>query len=179
MLSRLVEDIVTLERAERESLHAQPMSLAELANLALDACAPTASSMQVTLMRDLPPALPLAWGDRDQISEVFDNLLSNALKFTSEGGSITVRAREEGEFVRVEVSDTGTGIPQDKLDKIFERFYQVDGTSRRRFGGTGLGLAIVKRIVETHGGTIGVTSQLGRGSTFYFTLPQAPRATAE
>lgn len=176
MLTRLVSDIVTLERIERVSSRAQPMSLPELANLALDTCAPTASSLGVRLVRDLPPTLPLVWGDRDQVSEVFDNLLSNALKFTPAGGSITVRAREEGEFVRVEVSDTGVGIPPDKLDKIFERFYQVDGTSRRRFGGTGLGLAIVKRIIELHGGKISVTSQPGQGSTFSFTLPKAPAA---
>lgn len=176
MLTRLVSDIVTLERVERVSLRAQPMSLPELANLALDTCAATASSLGVMLVRDWPPTLPLVLGDRDQISEVFDNLLSNALKFTPAGGSITVRAREEGEFVRVEVRDTGMGIPPDKLDKIFERFYQVDGTSRRRFGGTGLGLAIVKRIVELHGGKISVTSQLGQGSTFSFTLPKAPAA---
>lgn len=172
MLARLVGDIVTLERIERVNLNMQPVSVVELANLALDTCAATASALRVRLTRDLP-ALPLVLGDRDRIGEVFDNLLSNALKFTSEGGTISVRAREEDGFVRVEVSDTGTGIPPDKLDKIFERFYQVDGTARRKVGGTGLGLTIAKRIVELHGGKIGATSQLGHGSTFYFTLPQA------
>jgi signal transduction histidine kinase len=172
MLTRLVGDIVTLERTKRVGVRAQSMSLAELANLALDTCAATAASMQVTLECELSPTLPLVLGDRDRISEVFDNLLSNALKFTPPGGVITIRAREEAEFVRVEISDTGAGIPSDKLDKIFERFYQVNGSVRRRFGGTGLGLAIVKQIIESHGGKIGVTSQLEVGTTFYFTLPQ-------
>ncbi len=176
MLTRLVGSIVTLERVGRAGLHAQPMSLAEQANLVLDTCAATSRLRRVTLACDFPPVLSLVVGDRDQISEVFDNLLSNALKFTPAGGAITVRGREEGEFVRVEVSDTGIGIPSDKLDKIFERFYQVDGTSRRKFGGAGLGLAIVKEIIHAHGGQVGVMSELGRGSTFYFTLPKAPAA---
>jgi signal transduction histidine kinase len=99
--------------------------------------------------------------------------LQNALKFSDAGGSITVRMREQGVFICTEVEDTGIGIPPEKMSRIFDRFYQVDGTPTRRFGGTGLGLAIVKQIVETHGGQVDVESKVGEGSLFSFTIPQA------
>jgi signal transduction histidine kinase len=81
---------------------------------------------------------------------------------------------QEGRFIRTEVEDQGIGIPADKLRHVFERFYQVDGSTARRFGGTGLGLSIVKQIVEAHGGQVGVHSKQNEGSCFYFTIPQAP-----
>jgi two-component system sensor histidine kinase VicK len=104
---------------------------------------------------------------------VLRNLISNAIKFNKEGGEIIIEARERGNMVEVCVSDTGIGIPEDRLDKIFERFYQVDSSPSRRYGGTGLGLAIVKETVEAHGGRITVESKLGKGSRFCFTLPAA------
>jgi two-component system sensor histidine kinase VicK len=103
--------------------------------------------------------------------QVFDNLLGNAIKFSPDGGTVTVRAEPEADRVLVIVEDQGIGIPEDQLDKIFDRFYQVDGSMTRRFGGTGLGLAIVKQIIEAHGGQIWARSELGKGSSFYFTLP--------
>jgi len=86
---------------------------------------------------------------------------------------------DRGDHAEVSVQDTGIGIPPDKLDRIFERFYQVDGSTRRRFGGMGLGLAIVKRIVEAHGGRVWAESELGKGSTFYFTIPKPPSAISD
>jgi two-component system sensor histidine kinase VicK len=111
------------------------------------------------------------WADRNCLEQVFDNLLGNAIKFSPDGGKITVCIREEGEYLHVAVSDTGIGIPQDKLERIFERFYQVNGSPTRRFGGTGLGLALVKKAIEAHGGKVWAESQEGQGSTFFFTLP--------
>jgi signal transduction histidine kinase len=118
-------------------------------------------------MSDPPPVL----GDVTHLRRVLDNLLGNALKFTPAGGRITVRLRQEGQNLVLEVADTGLGIPEDQLERIFERFYQVDGSMSRRFGGAGLGLALVKEIAEAHGGSVSVHSQPGEGSTFRVTLP--------
>jgi signal transduction histidine kinase len=106
---------------------------------------------------------------------VLENLVINALKFTPEGGRITIGATRNQAggrpAVEVRVADTGIGIPQDQLGKIFNRFHQVDGSTTRRFGGVGLGLAIVKSILDAHGTTVSVDSAEGRGTTFRFTLP--------
>ncbi len=172
-LARLVSDIVTLETVSRETLEIRPTDLVQLAQMALEACRPAAVEAGIELCTEIPPRLPPVLADWARISEVFDNLLANAIKFSPDGGTITVRMEEEKDAVRVEISDTGIGIPRDKLARIFDRFYQVDGSTRRRFGGAGLGLAIVKRIVESHGGKVGVESEPGKGSTFHFTLPKA------
>jgi len=172
-LARLVSDIVTLETVTRETLDRKPTDLGQLARMALEGCRPSATQASIKLREEIPAALPLVLADWSRISEVFDNLLANAIKFSPNGGTITVRVVEEGDWVRAEVSDTGIGIPAEKLPHVFDRFYQVDGSSRRRFGGVGLGLAIVKRIVESHGGRVGVESEPGKGSTFHFTLPKA------
>jgi len=103
-------------------------------------------------------------------------LIGNAIKFSPQGGRITLQLEDAGEMLQVSVSDTGIGIPEHQVKRIFERFYQVDGSATRKFGGAGLGLAIVKRIVEAHGGRIWVNSQLGHGSTFSFTLPKVETA---
>jgi len=103
---------------------------------------------------------------------VFDILLGNAIKFSPRGGTITLEVQDAGEMILVSVTDTGVGIPADQLDKVFDRFYQVDGSATRRFGGAGLGLAIARRIVEAHGGRIWAESAAGQGSVFRFTLPK-------
>ncbi len=171
-ITRLVNDIVSLDQAERGALQLGPVPLHTVARLAIDGAEVTAAEVGVTIKGDIPSSLPPVLGDRDRINQVFDNLLGNAIKFSPEGGTITVRIREEDGFLRTEIVDTGIGIPADQLDRIFDRFYQVDGSMSRRFGGTGLGLSIVKSIIESHGGWVGVESELGRGSTFFFTLPK-------
>ena len=108
--------------------------------------------------------------DKDRLHDIYVNLLSNAFKFTPTGGEVRIGARRDNDVVLAEVSDTGVGIPEDQREKVFDEFYQV---YRRRYGGTGLGLTIVKGIVEEHGGKIWVNSKLGRGSSFYFTVPLA------
>ncbi|MFH1404339.1 MAG: HAMP domain-containing sensor histidine kinase [Candidatus Altiarchaeota archaeon] len=109
--------------------------------------------------------------DEERIISVIENLLNNAIKFT-ENGMITVRTRDRQDHIQIEVSDTGEGISPEFHEKIFEKLFQVDTSTHRKHEGTGLGLAIAKRIVEDHGGRIWVESELGRGSTFYFTLPK-------
>ncbi len=116
---------------------------------------------------DAPQGLCL-YADRGALHDIFINLLSNAFKFTGSGGKISISASQKDRSILLKISDTGMGIPADKLQMIFDEFYQVEGG---KHGGTGLGLAIVKRLVEEHGGNIWVESHLGKGSTFYFTLP--------
>jgi len=121
----------------------------------------------LSIQVDIPPGLYL-YADRTALHDIFINLLSNAFKFTGDGGQVSIIASQKDQSILIEIRDTGMGIPEDKLQKIFDEFYQVEGG---KHGGTGLGLAIAKRLVEEHGGNIWVESQLGKGSTFYFTLP--------
>jgi signal transduction histidine kinase len=116
---------------------------------------------------DMAPDLTI-YADRTALHDIFINLLSNAFKFTGDGGRISIAASQKNGSILVEIRDTGIGIPEDKLPMIFDEFYQVEGG---KHGGTGLGLAIAKRLVEEHGGNIWVESQVGKGSTFFFTLP--------
>ncbi len=176
-VTRLVSDIIFLEQIERESLQLGTLHLADLARLALQGCEVTAAAAGIQLRTDVHPNLPLVSADRDRINQVFDNLLANAIKFSPRGGSITIGLRQQGDAILASVADTGIGIPPDQVHRVFERFYQVDGSVSRRFGGAGVGLAIVKRIVEAHGGRIWVESEMGQGSTFYFTIPRV-RPTA-
>ncbi|HEX6373796.1 MAG TPA: HAMP domain-containing sensor histidine kinase [Longimicrobium sp.] len=127
----------------------------------------------VRLADDLPPRI---LGDEDRLSEVLGNLLSNAFKFTSSGGTIRVEAARHDGGIQVEVEDTGVGIAQEKLPRIFEKFYQVENDVQPRSVGSGLGLAIAREIVEAHGGTIGAESQEGKGTRFRVFLPERPPA---
>jgi signal transduction histidine kinase len=148
-----------------------PQDLTLLARAAAEGVAATAREADVEVAAELPDHPVPVQADPLRLTQVFDNLLGNAIKFTTRGGRIDLRVRAEAGRVRVEVCDTGVGIAPEFVERIFDRFYQVDGTSTRRRGGIGLGLAICKLIVEVHGGQIGVQSQLGRGSCFYFSLP--------
>jgi GAF domain-containing protein len=179
LLNRLVGDIVTLQRIDRGTLAFEAVDIVGLARISVQGFQLTAtqSGLQITL--EDPGGPLLVWGDRERLSQVLDNLLHNAVKFSPNGGRINVRVVDRGDHAEVSVQDTGIGIPPDKLDRIFERFYQVDGSTRRRFGGMGLGLAIVKRIVEAHGGRVWAESELGKGSTFYFTIPKPPSAISD
>ena len=123
----------------------------------------------LSIVVDVPDGLSVK-ADRDGLHDIFINLLSNAFKFTADGGEVSIHVSAQGEVVLHEVRDTGFGIPEDQRGKIFEEFYQVEAG---KHGGTGLGLAITKRLVEEHGGKIWVTSQVGKGSSFCFTLPMA------
>jgi signal transduction histidine kinase len=118
----------------------------------------------------VPPDLPIACGDAKRLTQCLMNLAGNALKFTRQGKvEITVESRDDRLVYRV--TDTGIGIPKDELDRVFDEFRQVDSAVTRQFGGTGLGLSITKRFIEMHGGSVGVESEPGAGSTFWFTVP--------
>jgi two-component system sensor histidine kinase/response regulator len=188
-LVAVVNDILDFSKLEAGAMLLESVEL-DLLEAVEDACDLIAESMQrreVEVTVDLDPELPeTVRGDGLRLRQVITNLLSNAVKFTSEGEiRISLRAIESHETatnVRFEVSDTGIGIDQDRLEQMFEPFIQEDGSTTRRFGGTGLGLAIVKQLVELMDGEVGVTSVRGHGSTFWFTLPLehgAPRPRIE
>ncbi|MEO8703626.1 MAG: HAMP domain-containing sensor histidine kinase [Kofleriaceae bacterium] len=119
---------------------------------------------------DLVP-LPAIISDRAKLNQVVLNLLANAIKFTADGGAVTLRARPENDGVEIAIEDTGIGIAPDHLERVFDEFYQVDGSTSRDFGGVGLGLALVRRLLSVLGGTITASSELGRGTTFRVWLP--------
>jgi signal transduction histidine kinase len=170
-MTRLIHNILSLQQVEMEPLQPASVSLAEVATTVLESAEAAATKADIVLKAEIPETLPLVWADRSYLEQVFDNILGNAIKFSPDGGKITVCIKEEGEYLRVAVSDTGIGIPSDQLERIFERFYQVNGSPTRRFGGTGLGLALVKKTIEAHGGEVWAESQEGQGSTFFFILP--------
>jgi signal transduction histidine kinase len=129
-----------------------------------------AATKGLELVATVPPDLPLCVGDGKRITQCLTNLAGNALKFTAEG-RVEIRVEAQGDAVLYAVSDTGIGIPADQVGNIFEEFRQADVTVSRDFGGTGLGLSITRKLVELHGGRIWVESELGKGSTFFFSIP--------
>jgi signal transduction histidine kinase len=171
VLKKLVEDLITILAAEMGKLEYLPVNLAELARKLLADLQPSIEQAQITLSTDITPELPFVAGDPAHLHRMMDNLVGNALKFTPAGGSVSVRLLGDELTVRLEVSDTGIGIPPDQLGRIFDRFYQVDGSMIRRYGGVGLGLALVREIVEAHSGQVSVQSTPGEGATFSVTLP--------
>jgi signal transduction histidine kinase len=173
VLSRLVDDIIALLQAGKDQIQAAPVSLAEIGRAAILAAQVNAREAGIELVDAIPEGLALVQGDGRRLGQVFDNLIQNAIKFSPSQATVTVRVIEQEADIRAEVEDTGIGIPANQLGRIFDRFYQVDGTSTRRFGGAGLGLSIIKGIVEAHGGTVGVASEEGKGSLFYFAVPKA------
>ncbi|NQD66379.1 cell wall metabolism sensor histidine kinase WalK [Bacillus haikouensis] len=131
-------------------------------------------NLNVTFERYLPDEAMFVEIDQDKITQVLDNIISNALKYSPEGGTITFNVKENNGFIEISVSDQGLGIPKENLDKIFERFYRVDKARSRQMGGTGLGLAIAKEMISAHGGDVWATSIDGKGTTITFKLPYDP-----
>jgi signal transduction histidine kinase len=124
-------------------------------------------TFHLTVADPLPPVR----ADNNRLRQVVTNLLSTAIKFSPQGGTITVGVRQEENNVMVWVTDQGVGIPPEAIPKLFRKFFRVDNHETRSIGGTGLGLALIKKIVEAHGGQVWVKSTLGQGSTFFFSLP--------
>jgi PAS domain S-box-containing protein len=172
-LLALVDDLLDMTRiqAGKFSITPGPMRLEDVAEAAVGTVRPMAANKRLTLSLAVPEALPELQGDDHRVGQVLLNLLSNAIKFTPPGGRITVAACVEDGGVRVEVGDTGPGIPLDEQPRLFQRFTQLDMSPTRQVGGVGLGLSICKALVEAHGGRIGVDSRPGAGSTFWFWLP--------
>ena len=176
-LDRILGELLDIGRIESGNvpIERSPVSPHAMVSEAVEPYRNAARDGGVSLAVDLPDNLPRVWVDPAQIAHVFANLLSNALKYTLPGGTISVSAKEDGEYVLFQVSDSGVGIPARYLPRIFEQFFRVP--EQRPGTGVGLGLAIVKDIVEAHGGTVGVESREGAGSTFRFSLRIAdPRA---
>lgn len=173
-LTLLVSDLLDISRIEAGQIKMQlrPIHLRDVVQRTAAAFAPQFKSQNITLTIKLPDSLPAVLADPDRVSQVLDNLISNALKFTSQGG-VTVSAADKGDFVMVSVKDTGGGIARVEQDKIFEKFYQIKVGNAYPSKGTGLGLAIVRSIVESHRGKVWVESELGKGSDFRFMLPRA------
>jgi len=175
----ILDDLLDINRIESgESRLA--LELATPRTLVRDAMEPflvDAKDKGVTLVNEVSDDLPEVMADAEKIRHVFANLLSNALRFTGPGGSVTIRAKQEQDRVAFLVEDTGNGIPEEDLEHLFEPFYRASGQDEK--SGVGLGLAIVKEIVRAHGGDVGAESALDKGSTFRFTLPLRTDTTAE
>jgi signal transduction histidine kinase len=170
----LLSDIIDLANLETKNLETRSEEIAPgvIANAALGALLPIAQSKKLNVVVDLPETLPHVRADGHRLGQVISHLFNNAVKFT-ESGSIKIAGERWGDFVAISVSDTGIGIPEDAMSRIFEGFYQVDYRLGRRHQGTGIGLTLVDRLVRLMGGEITVRSTVGAGSTFTFTVPAA------
>ncbi|MCL6636472.1 MAG: cell wall metabolism sensor histidine kinase WalK [Alicyclobacillus sp.] len=175
-LHRLVCDLLELSRLEsgHVPLRREKVDVADLTAVCAAKWAPEAAARGLQLTVERPPQPVWVCADPDRVEQVLVNLLTNALAYTPAGGQVTLQVRDMQETVELAVADTGPGIPEADAERVFERFYRVDKARSRSSGGTGLGLAIAKHLVELHGGRIGVETQLGAGSRFWFTLPRGP-----
>jgi two-component system phosphate regulon sensor histidine kinase PhoR len=178
-LENLIRDMRELSRVESRRVPLQPgeVDVVKLAGALLTDMEPRLRERSLEVSVADLGAVPV-WADRRAVDQVLSNLVDNALKYTDPGGRITVEIESQPESVRVSVTDTGIGIPEEQQARIFERFYRVDKARSRALGGTGLGLAIVRHLVQAMGGDVYVESEPGRGSTFRFTLPRSDRRPA-
>ncbi len=170
-MQKLVDNLVTYQRLKVMPPEFSTVDLRTLIETTVTSAQPTASQKSIALSAELPPALPPITANADQLRQVLDNLLNNALKFTPAGGRITVKAHAADNSVQFSVADTGLGIPAASIDKIFRRFFRAKVSARQQIPGTGLGLTIVKQITDAHHGDITVQSTEGEGTTFTVTLP--------
>jgi len=173
-LSRLIDDLLSLSQIESQAvpLRLSVVALRPFAESVIASVQPMLRARRISAALEVPPGLAVR-ADPDRLRQVLFNLLDNAIKYNKDGGTVTLSAAPTGAMATVVVADTGIGIPDSDVPRIFERFYRVDKARSRELGGTGLGLSIVKHIVEAHGGRVAVDSYLGRGSTFSFTIPLA------
>jgi two-component system phosphate regulon sensor histidine kinase PhoR len=177
-LHALILDMLSLARIEsgEEMLDLEDVSMSDTVIDCLERHRPRADAKSIELHAESPPSKLKVRADAEALFQILDNLVDNAVKYTPEKGKIQVRWNAEGGYVSLQVQDTGPGIPERDLPRIFERFYRVDKARSREVGGTGLGLAIVKHLVQAMKGSIQASSQLGRGTIFTVRLPEANRA---
>ncbi len=170
--TRLINDILDLSKIEagKMELQLERVDVREIANTAIENIRQLALKKNITVSLDIPEKLSLVLADREKLIIVLNNLFENALKFTQDGGSIHLSAKDNAGYIEVSMKDTGIGIEKEKFEKIFDKFYQVDSSSRRRTGGCGLGLSISSAIIKAHDSKIRVESEPGKGSTFSFRL---------
>ncbi|HEV2078582.1 MAG TPA: ATP-binding protein [Allosphingosinicella sp.] len=178
-MKRLVEDLISLSRIEGErfSTPSEPLAIPALIEQVIEGCRGRAEELGCRLQLEVEPDLPPALGDRIQILQLIENLLSNALRYGRRGSPVRVSLWRERQMVHLAVSDEGEGIPAEHIPRITERFYRVDPGRSRKLGGTGLGMAIVKHIVERHRGRLTIDSQVGKGTTFHVLLPAAAKGS--
>jgi len=174
-LANLIDDLLDLSKIEsgKMKMEFEPLEILPIVNRCVSVLEKSAKDKSLSIKLDIPDELPRVLGDHKRLAQVFLNLLDNAIKYTPEGGSITISAASKEKITQIDISDTGIGISEKDLPRIFERFYRVDKAHSRELGGTGLGLSIVKHIVQAHDGQVWVQSMLGQGSTFSFTIPIA------
>ena len=173
-LSSLVNDILDFSRLKNHeiNLRLKAVGMRALGEIVLKLQQPNAEAKKLQLINQIPPDLPAVKGDENRLLQILHNLIGNGIKFT-EAGTIMLSAQKKGEAIVITVSDTGMGIPKDKQSLVFQSFEQLDGDIDRSFGGTGLGLSITRHLIELHGGRIWVDSEVGKGSSFSFSLPVA------
>jgi len=180
-LTNILNDLLDLSKIEsgRIEMKFEDTDLKEIIELTASSLKPHADGKSIKIDVEIKEPFPVVYADPEKIEQILTNLIGNAIKFTPEGGRILIAAQSlphdgtygYGDRVAVSVKDTGIGIPSEHLDAIFEKFHQVESSLERSVSGTGLGLAITKGLVEAHDGKIWVESELGKGSTFTFTLP--------
>jgi signal transduction histidine kinase/CheY-like chemotaxis protein/serine phosphatase RsbU (regulator of sigma subunit) len=177
-LANLVNDILDFSKLRHRSIELQlkPTSIREIVDVVLALSQPLLGKKDVTLVNSIPTTVSLVDADENRVQQILFNLIGNSIKFT-ESGTIEVSAREILGLLEISVSDTGIGIPQEKLSDIFKPFEQGDGSTGRLYGGTGIGLTITKQLIELHSGVVRVSSRVGEGSTFVFTLPISQEIT--
>jgi signal transduction histidine kinase len=171
-LASLVEDLLFVARLDegRVQLSETKVDIAEVLGQAADTARPAADGRSITLAVEAGN-VPWVRGDRERLAQMVDNLVTNAVKFTQPGGSVTLRAHDGDGRVHVDIADTGIGIPKDEVDQLFDRFFRASTARDEQMPGTGLGLAISQSIAEAHGTRLRVDSEVGRGTTFSFDLP--------
>ena len=173
-LSNLINDILDFSKLKNLEIELQnkPTDIRQLFEVVISVIKSTIKREEVSLLNEIPNSIPLVYGDENRIQQIIYNLVGNAVKFTY-SGYIKVTANEKEEFIEICVEDTGIGIAEDKFEIIFQSFEQADSSIARSYGGTGIGLSITKKLIELHGGKIWLTSEFGKGSKFYFTLPKS------
>jgi two-component system, OmpR family, phosphate regulon sensor histidine kinase PhoR len=172
-MARLIDDLLSLSKIEMDK-HVKPDIGLDVVPIIREVGGTLSMQLDADsrfIKLDIPDSLPHIYGDRDQLVQVFHNLLSNALKYGRNGTAIAITATLENNHLRIIIEDSGEGIASEHLSRLTERFYRVDTARSRNLGGTGLGLAIVKHIVERHRGNLNITSTLGKGTQISFTLP--------
>ncbi len=172
--NRMIQDLIETAMGEIEDIKLVfgIVNLEDVLNISLKDVEPKAELSDIDIKIELERVLHVK-GDQQQLAYVLTKLMDNAIKFTENGGKLEVLAKQKDGFVEVCVKDTGIGISKENLNKIFDKFFQVDATTTRKYSGSGVGLTISKNIIEKHGGNIWVESELGKGTTFFFTIPKA------
>ncbi len=171
-LEHMIQDLIDFSMTEHGQLHlqSQPVHVNNLCQAILNQVRQAANEKGIRLILECHPGVPFIEGDQDKLLWVLQQMVDNAIKFTEESGTVTIKVEEENNQVRFSVIDSGIGIPPERINEIFEPFHQLDGSSTRRAGGTGLGLALAQKIIEAHGSHLDVKSSLGEGSTFSFAI---------